>query len=41
MASEGMFGIHEQNYFLLDLLMDRHHVAESNVLCINPADVTV
>lgn len=41
MVSESMFGVCEQNYFLPDLLMDRHHIAESNFLCINPAGVTV
>lgn len=32
-----MFGVHEQNYFPFDLLIDRHNIAESNFLCINPA----
>lgn len=36
-----MLGVREQNYFLPDLLADRHHIAESNFLCTNPAGVTV
>lgn len=41
MVSEGMFGVHEQKYFLSDLLTDRHHIAESDFLCIYPAGETV